>query len=152
MRQKRVDGFIIAAAYDDDKNVLELVKSGVPVVLLEGDIDCDAQYVDRVLSNNFKGGYIATKHLTDLGHRDIACLLGPSRMKVNLEREQGYFKAMKEAGIGIKDEFVAYGEIKIEFGFEKAIEMFSYAPKPSAFFVANDLRLQQRTPHRFKAI
>jgi LacI family transcriptional regulator len=139
LRQKRIDGFIISTAYFNDENVINLVKSNIPLVLLGRDIEQEDVLVDVVVSDNVKGGYIATKHLIELGHEKIACLLGPPQVKVNVDREKGYLKAVEEANLKVNSELIAFGEFKVEFGFSKAIEMLSKEDRPTAFFAANDL-------------
>ena len=112
----------------------------MPLVLLGRDIDDSEGYpVDVVGSDNIKGGYIATKHLIKLGHKKIACLLGPQRIKVNLERGIGYLRAMGEAKLKVYHELIDYGDFKLEFGFKKTLEMLEGPIKPTAFFAANDL-------------
>lgn len=139
LRQKRIDGFIISTAYFNDENVINLVKSNIPLVLLGRDIEQEDVLVDVVVSDNVRGGYIATKHLIELGHEKIACLLGPPQVKVNVDREKGYLKAIEEANLKVNSELIAFGEFKVEFGFSKAIEMLSKEDRPTAFFAANDL-------------
>lgn len=140
LRQKSVDGFIISTAYYNDENVINLLKENIPLILLGRDIEDSKDYpIDIVGSDNVKGGYIATKHLIDLGHEKIACLLGPRQIKVNLEREIGYLKALKEAKLKVYDEIIAHGDFKLEFGYNKTIEIFKGPIKPTAFFAANDL-------------
>ncbi|TYP53337.1 LacI family DNA-binding transcriptional regulator [Thermosediminibacter litoriperuensis] len=139
LKQKSIDGFIISTAYYNDENVINLIKSNTPLVLMGRDIDRADMPVDVVVSDNVRGGYIATKHLIDLGHKNIACLLGPPQIKVNLEREKGYLKALEETNLKVRPELVAFGEFKVEFGFRKAIEILNSVHKPTAFFAANDL-------------
>jgi len=140
LRQKSVDGFIISTAYYNDENVIELLKDDMPLVLLGRDIeDTEGLPIDVVGSDNVKGGYLATKHLIELGHKRIACLLGPPQIKVNLEREIGYLKAMREAKLKVFPELVGYGDFKFEFGYKKTLEIFKRPIKPTAFFAANDL-------------
>lgn len=140
LKQKSIDGFIISSAYYNDQNVIKLLKADIPLVLLGRDIDdSEGLPVDVVGSDNVKGGYIATKHLIELGHKNIACLLGPPRIKVNLEREKGYLKAMEEAGLKVCPEAVGYGDFKIDFGYKKTLEILKGPCKPTAIFAANDL-------------
>ncbi|MGB9976572.1 LacI family DNA-binding transcriptional regulator [Thermovenabulum sp.] len=139
LKQKSIDGYIISTAYYNDEIVLKMIKSNVPMILLGRDIECEGCNFDAVVSDNEKGGYLATKHLIDLGHQKIACLLGPPRVKVNLEREKGYLKAIHEANLKIYPELVGYGDFKVDFGYKKALEILTGKIKPTAFFAANDL-------------
>jgi LacI family transcriptional regulator len=71
---------------------------GVPVILIDSYID-DARILSVGLED-CRGGYLATKHLIDKGHKDI--LFVSPKIKVGgvlEERLKGYKMALKEAGI-----------------------------------------------------
>lgn len=140
LKQKIIDGFIISSTHHSDKNIVELLEEDRPLVLVDRDIDVSGNYsIDMVGSDNIRGGYIAAKHLIDLGHRDIACLLGPPEIKVNRDREKGFRRAMEEAGLKVCADFLRYGDLRIDFGYKVAQEMLKGQRKPTAFFTANDL-------------
>lgn len=140
LKQKSIDGFIISTAYCDDVNIINLLKEDIPLVLLGRDIEnADGYPLDVVGSDNIKGGYIATRHLIELGHKKIACLLGPEEIKVNRERKAGYIKALKEASLKVCEDIIFHGEFKFESGYNKTFEIFNGSIKPTAVFAANDL-------------
>lgn len=140
LRQKSVDGLIITTAHYNDENVIRLAEDNIPLVLLDRNIEESEGYdIDIVHSDNIAGGYIATRHLIQLGHKNIACFLGPPQIEVNLEREKGYVKAMKEANLKISPKLVTYGDFKLEFGYKKTIDLLEKNLMPTAFFAANDL-------------
>lgn len=92
-----LDALIFVGLFQDSfYNILMAL--GVPVVLIDSYINDN-----RVLSvglEDRRGGYIATKHLIDKGHRDI--LFASPKIKaggVLEERLKGYKMALKEAGI-----------------------------------------------------
>jgi LacI family transcriptional regulator len=79
---------------------LELLRQeDVPFVVLDRDtenFDCDLVYVDNSLM-----GYTATKHLIELGHRDIAFIGKESLFDTDQKRRfEGYKKALLEWGMG----------------------------------------------------
>ncbi|NLZ51844.1 MAG: LacI family transcriptional regulator [Thermoanaerobacteraceae bacterium] len=140
LRQKSVDGFIITTAHYNDENAINLAKDNIPLVLLDRNIEKSDEYdIDVVHSDNVAGGYLAPNHLIQLGHKSIACFLGPPQIEVNLEREKGYIKAMKEANLKISPKLVVYGDFKLDFGYKKTINLLNGNIKPTAFFAANDL-------------
>ncbi len=49
--------------------------------------------------DNEQGGYLATRHLLDLGHTDIAYIAGPNDKHDARERLAGHIRALKEARI-----------------------------------------------------
>lgn len=78
----------------------------VPFVVLDRDtenFDCDLVYVD-----NEHMGYIATKHLIDLGHKDIAFIGKESSFDTDQRRRfEGYAKAMNELD-GVNPQFLHF--------------------------------------------
>jgi LacI family transcriptional regulator len=85
--------------------------------------------VDRVLPNkecnsivndHEYGGYIATKHLIENGHKNIACLTGPFEDTGAKGRYNGYIKALKEANIEINPSYLFCGDYTYESGYHLA--------------------------------
>src|SRR3546814_7232217 len=56
-------------------------------------VDADLVRIDHEL-----GAYLATRHLLELGHRDIAFIGGPADTSEAQMRLAGYCRALKEAG------------------------------------------------------
>lgn len=92
-----VDGFIIInRQYDEaiDKYFQEIHIPHVYLVYYLRDTSRQANIID---TDNFTGGYLATKHLLELGHREIATITMP--WDEYTERTNGYRAALEEAGI-----------------------------------------------------
>ena len=110
---RNVDGLIMATARLDDELPRRLRERGVAhaLVLRTDGVSPSALGDDEV------GGYLAVRHLIDLGHRDIAVVTGPSFTSTGISRLAGARRALDEAGILLPDEWqlaVGYG---IENGF-----------------------------------
>jgi DNA-binding LacI/PurR family transcriptional regulator len=60
-----------------------------------------------VASNNFYGGYMATKHLLENGYRHIA-LISQKKYRTSIDRCQGYITALLENGIEINRKIVSF--------------------------------------------
>lgn len=92
----RIDGALLLRDIDDPLSDI-LADSGFPHVLIfTRSRRPDVYYVD---CDNVKGGYMATKHLLNLGHRAIVHLRGSSHSAPALDRWHGYVQAMREEGI-----------------------------------------------------
>ena len=71
---------------------------------------CHSVYIDQDAA-----GYLATKHLIDHGCRRIALLNGPENVYWGFEaRQQGYERALHEAGIGVDPALVCHGSHAID--------------------------------------
>ena len=105
LKQKRVDGFLIAPSDDDPESpdtkpaiehyrALEAEK--MPFVFVDRFVPgLDADYV---AADNFSAARTATRHLLRLGHKRVAYVYSPHRMNTaQRERLQGYQSVMREA-------------------------------------------------------
>ncbi len=98
----KCDGMIIMGLREGQALDLKVGEYPSPVVLFGKGYD-DVDWVDV---DNVNGVYTATKHLLDLGHSEIAFFRYDSDEPYVKEREDGYRKAMAEAGIQVKPEWV----------------------------------------------
>ena len=76
LKEKRVDGVIILASNVNDDIIETSQRKGFPIVLLDRYLEGDCLL--NVQVDNEQGGYLATKHLLDQGHRKVAYISGIS--------------------------------------------------------------------------
>ena len=132
--RRGVDGLILATARTDDHFTDELQERGVPFVLaLRHNGSSPASIGDDRL-----GGYLATRHLLDLGHKRIGLITGPSYATSAQGRVEGYRRAMEEAGMAVAPELVAPSSFGIESGEEVASALLQLPDRPTAIFAVND--------------
>jgi DNA-binding LacI/PurR family transcriptional regulator len=87
----------VVVANDGDlpaQTVLQLTALDIPIVLIESYI-ADHNF-PCVLGDNFMAGYQITRHILNLGHRDIAILKGPRKYSSLVDRLRGCMAAMAE--------------------------------------------------------
>jgi LacI family transcriptional regulator, galactose operon repressor len=137
LSNKQVDGIIFVAAGDQADSLDFLVRRNMPVVMIDRDVP--NVEVDAVLTDNKLGGYLATRHLLELGHRRIACIAGPSSITPSAERIIGYRKALEEAGISYEESLIIRGDYHAQSGMEITHSILSMDPRPTAIFCLNDL-------------
>lgn len=89
----------------------------------------------NVIFNNERGGYVATKHLLELGHRRIGCITGENFKPAS--RLNGYKRALEEYGIPYDKSLVKAGDYHEELGEKYANEL--YDKGVTAIFTFNDL-------------
>jgi DNA-binding LacI/PurR family transcriptional regulator len=146
-----VRGIIFGSSPISLNHVLKLVERGIRIVVFDRsvrDTDPAAQSgIDSVSIDNVAGGYQATKHLLDLGHRKIGFLSGPLRTASRLERLEGYRNALNDAGIqhdkslvwaGTRDHSI--GDVEgADIGREGARAFLHGPTPPTALVTINDL-------------
>ncbi|MGQ9632471.1 MAG: LacI family DNA-binding transcriptional regulator [bacterium] len=137
LREKRMDGLIIATAQRRDDYILGLKRRGFPCVLILSKVE--GEEVDYVVVDNVRGAFIATEHLIRLGHVRIAHIGGPRNISSGLDRWKGYSKALREHGIAPEDDLYVEGAFDEESGHEAMERLLDLPRPPSAVFCANDL-------------
>jgi len=92
-----------------------------------------------IVINNTKASYDATKYLIDLGHRQIAFIGGDMNdITSGQERYNGFMSAMEDNGIKVEENFVKFGDYKVNDGYAKMNEILKKKPYPTAVFAASD--------------
>lgn len=137
LSSKRVDGLIFATSGDDFEAVREELRNDIPIVVV--DLNTLGFPTDAVLFDNHRGGWLATRHLLDLGHRRIACITGPSRQSIRRDRELGYRQALAEASAPVDETLVREGDFRPDSAYRHALDLLRLPDPPTAIFAANDL-------------
>jgi LacI family transcriptional regulator len=137
LSKKQVDGIIFVAAGDQADSLDFLVSRNMPVVMVDRNVP--NVEVDAVLTDNQLGGYLATRHLIELGHQRIACISGPSSITPSAERMIGYRRALEEAGLSYDDNLILRGDYHAQSGMEITHSILKMDPRPTAIFALNDL-------------
>lgn len=141
VKEQRLKGVIITPASNHDdltKDILmELDRSGVPVVLVDRDLH--ASNFDGVFVENFQGAFDATSALLRLGHRRIAIIAGPETSKPGKERLEGYLSAIGQSGGTVQESYIARGDFKVEMGYALTRKLLSAPDAPTAIFCSNNL-------------
>ena len=132
----RLSGTLIDGAIIVTPTVVE-ARSGVPVVAV--DPHTGPTGMPTVDSDNLAGAVLATEHLLTLGHRRIAFLGGRPDLDSARLREQGFRRAMAEAGVVVDEDLVAMGGYRRGTSQEPARALLDRADPPTAVFAANDL-------------
>ncbi len=139
LRDRQVDGMILSATSEDSSEVLKLKREGVPFVLID-------RYFPRLDTNyvgvdNYKGAYVLTNHLINLGYKRIAHItVSPSHASTLRDRFRGYRKALREADIRFSSQFykeVSFGNLESEI-VESIHDLLAPPNIVSAIFAANN--------------
>ncbi len=131
---KRVDGLIYMTVDIHTEQLRPLLEHNIQTVVF----DREYEGFDALLLDNFQGGYDATRHLTELGHRRIACISGPDLRTRSQGRVVGYEQALSDAGLSPDPELVLVGDWTYQGGQEIAYRMFQLSSPPTAIFACND--------------
>ncbi len=137
LMEKQVDGIIFVAAGLSTEHIQAILDRQSPVVVVDRDLP-DVE-VDAVLCDNLGGGYTATQHLIQLGHRRIGCITGPSDVTPSAERVMGYRRALAEHGLPLDETLICRGDFQFASGAAAMRYFLSLPEPPTAVFACNDL-------------
>lgn len=136
----RTDGLLIISMPINDQQAERIINNDMPVVL----IDSDKPEFSRVNVDDQVGGRMATEHLINLGHKNIAFisshLENPLQFSSTLNRYHGYCKALDMAGIPINPNYQKEGEHGREEAEEMAISLLQQPDPPTAIFASSDTK------------
>lgn len=129
-----VDGLMLATARLDDSLPASLRERGIPHVLV---LRTDG-VSPSALGDDETGGYLAARHLLDLGHRDIAVVTGPWFTSSGRDRLRGAQKALAEAGVALVEDRIISTGYGVDAGAVAGDALLSAEQRPTAIFAAND--------------
>ncbi len=137
LKEKRVDGLILGTAHTKDDSILELEKNNFPYILVSRNIE----ELDKncIIIDDVVGGIMATEYLIRLGHRRIAHITGPLKVRAAIDRVDGYKNALKKYHIEYKEELIEEGDFRIKSGYQAMKKFLDLPEPPTAIFAANDL-------------
>jgi DNA-binding LacI/PurR family transcriptional regulator len=132
-------GVILLLARLGHPEKAELRSRGLPFALVDPRGERDPSVV-TVGATNWAGGFTATRHLTDLGHRRIGVISGPSDLLCSRARMDGYRSAMESAGLPLDPDLMQWGDFHVDGGFKEAMVMLTSPERPTAIFAGSDLQ------------
>lgn len=131
---KDIDGIIFIGTANSQ--ILQRSDITVPIVLVDRKI---GNTYTSIISDNYRGGYMATAHLIQCGYRNIALLGGVLTIPNFSERLQGYKDALQDHNIPYCEDHVILCDCSISGGYHAAQEMAKRNLHADAVFAINDL-------------
>lgn len=135
LRARRVDGIIVLTGRLSDRKLKECARE-LPVVVTGRSLAAEGIYA--INFDQQGGARMATEHLIQQGHRQIAFITGNMEHPDAREREAGYRLALQQAGIGLNPDLIVNGLYSEESGMAAAAELMARRVPFTAVFAAND--------------
>ncbi|MCR5746781.1 MAG: LacI family transcriptional regulator [Lachnospiraceae bacterium] len=129
------DGVVLACIDFNDRDVVELAVSNVPVVTIDHIFDNRT----AIISDNVTGIKELVEYIyRDCGHRKIAYIHGADS-SVTRNRLVSFYKTMEELGGTVPDEYVKDGIYrKPEISYEKTMELLELKDPPTCIIYPDD--------------
>ncbi len=139
LRTKQVDGMASFIPTIPETEINEIAASFPYVACCwRGGSNINASYV---CIDNEKASYEMTRYLISLGHRKIALLNGDYPMRFyERERDQGFFRALAEAGLELNPQHRIYCDYSFQEGYEATARLMALRKAPTAIFAMADER------------
>ncbi|NCC51785.1 MAG: GntR family transcriptional regulator [Spartobacteria bacterium] len=134
VEQAGLDGAILLGPADQPP-LSHFLDGALPVVLI--DSKPVGQPVNCILSDNEGGGFLAVRHLLELGHRSLAFVSGPKQWRVSRERLAGAQAAVEQAGLAVRVD-VLEGDFSPKSGAEAMRSLLDRKKPPTGLFFFND--------------
>ncbi|RBW68812.1 LacI family DNA-binding transcriptional regulator [Bacillus taeanensis] len=139
LKTKQVDG-IIMTAIENDWETISSYKNFGPILFCNEYLN-EAD-VPMIRLDQSKGAYIGVKHLIERGYQKIAYCTGGlfAEDGKDKDRNHGYQRALKEAGLSVNPKWVFVNQHTIEDGKKvmKQILSMDEADRPTAVFTGSD--------------
>ncbi len=137
MLQRNVDGVAVMTFGIEEELVQKLVEREFPLVFVDAGPDLPNI---RVLKVNYGEGIRqAVQHLAALGHRRIAFITGPLRLRSAMARRDAYLKSMAELGLTVPAEHIVEGNHTMEGGIGAMEQLTALSELPTAVLCSNDM-------------
>jgi DNA-binding LacI/PurR family transcriptional regulator len=134
----KVDGLIVISLPPTEKEFDQILGLGIPVSLLGVASDrCSSVSIDDV-----KGAELATQHLIDMGHREIAIMVGQNSFAYNFEvadqRRSGFLKTLEANGLDFNPDFEIIADFDAHTSELAMTEFLRRKKLPTAIFCESD--------------
>jgi len=135
----QVDGIMISITNESEENekiIHRVLEKNIPLIFFDRKKNIEG--VSSVTIDDFKGGYIATKHLIDEGCKKIAHLSGDQSLEIYENRFKGYKQALVDNGIEFDENYVIQTKSNVEAGGLAADKLLKLKMPPDAIFSSSD--------------
>jgi LacI family transcriptional regulator, xylobiose transport system transcriptional regulator len=136
---RKPDGVILVFSDLDPTQRRQLQSRNIPCVVIDATGEPTSE-LPAIGSQNWSGGFAATRHLVELGHRRIGVIGGPPRVWCSRARVDGYRAVLEGADIEVDPALIRYGDFHVESGYEKGLELLALRNRPTAVFAGSDLQ------------
>ena len=137
LQSRDVDGVIVVPVKNEHKYFKNILHNMIPLIIIDREINnLDA---DFIMVDNYAGFYKATDYLIKVGHKKIGYIERPYDLSHNIERFNGFKKALYDNGIEfnqgsyIRSEGFMYSD-----GYNAMQKIIALKDKPTALLGFDD--------------
>ncbi|MGM0509260.1 MAG: LacI family DNA-binding transcriptional regulator [Fusobacteriota bacterium] len=136
----KVDGLLLINSELTENEVDKIKKSKIPHVFLHSKPkNFSILKMDFIYTDHVRGGYIATKHLIDLGHKNIMTVSNLEETEEFRERTSGYREALRENNIMIDEGLIFKTDVNFRAGYNLIEENTNLLDHITGIFAQSDM-------------
>lgn len=136
MCDRRVDGIVLDSFVLSEASLQQVTGNAIPAAWIGGRT-VEHPGIDTVTADDEAGAFDATMHLIAGGRRRVGMITGPPG--AGTRRNDGYHRALEEAGLAVDGEIVRQGDWTRAGGAAAMRQMLDAGLRPEGVFCGNDL-------------
>ncbi|MDO4621306.1 MAG: substrate-binding domain-containing protein, partial [Lachnospiraceae bacterium] len=129
-----VDGVIFLPTSEKNEHIKKFVGK-LPIIIINRNFPIG---LTCVLGDDYNGGYEIGKYLIAQGHRKLGCIIDGRKRNYNIERYDGFCRAMRENELEINEDYMIRGVKDNEDLYAKLRTVLSKDNRPTALFAFDD--------------
>jgi LacI family transcriptional regulator len=134
LEDRQVDGLLLSLTLEDHPDVVKALRAcKLPMVLLDRDRPEGVRAMSAYFDHRI-GMRAAVEHLLDLGHRDVALIVGGPALPARFRREAVESTLWARGGRCL----VIEGGFGVEGGYRATMEVLDRTPRPTALIAAGN--------------
>ena len=139
-RHTLLEALIVVSLPLSESSAQLLRAAPFPTVL----VDTSARGLPSLCIDDRRGGFIATRHVLDLGHQRVGFVGeppdNPFGFVSSARRQEGYARALRAAGIALDPTLIRHGAHLRSAAKQMTIDMLGLANPPTAIVAASDVQ------------
>lgn len=135
LKNRLADGMILMSPEMGPEELCELGRTHYIVQCCEYK---ENSGVSHVTIDNVSAAFREVNHLISLGHKRIGMISCRNKLLSTVKREEGYRRALTDAGIAYDEQLVAYGDYGYTSGLRAARSLLKLDDRPTAVFAISD--------------
>jgi LacI family transcriptional regulator len=138
MRDRHIDGLIVATARRRHALLVDSSRSGMPIVLVNRVVD--DHLLPSVSVDDPLGARQAVAHLVSLGHQRIGHVAGPQQLSTGHGRYRGFVGGLEACGLEPDHRLIVFADSFSEAeGYRRSVELLESGRRPTAIVAGNDM-------------
>jgi len=135
--ERKIDGILLVSCNESNPTLEKVLSLKLPLVFVSSPYpEADANFVG---TDSEHGGYLAAKHLLDLGHRKFVVIGGRFNSEAIIQRFKGYKRALSEYNIPLKKSNIYSGDFSVDSGYNNIKKILTDKHDFTAVLAFDDL-------------